>query len=111
MTNEDIRRRTRVTNIAQRVASLKWQWAGYLARRTDERRGHKLLKWRPFTGKRSVGWPPTRWTDDFRRVAGSRWRQCPEVDVNWFKCVYDINIPATEMHRRNDEAILRCGKR
>ncbi|CAH2247559.1 jg750 [Pararge aegeria aegeria] len=26
--NEEIRRRTRVTDIAQRVAKLKWQWAG-----------------------------------------------------------------------------------
>ncbi|CAH2210916.1 jg7571 [Pararge aegeria aegeria] len=32
--NEEIRRRTRVTDIAQRVAKLKWQLA---ARRTDRR--------------------------------------------------------------------------
>ncbi|CAH2241930.1 jg17114 [Pararge aegeria aegeria] len=36
--NEEIRRRTRVTDIAQRVAKLKWQWALHLARRTDGRR-------------------------------------------------------------------------
>ncbi|CAH2239939.1 jg3370 [Pararge aegeria aegeria] len=40
------RRRTRVTDIAQ-----------------------------PRTVKRSVGRPPTRWTDDIKRVAGSRWIQ------------------------------------
>ncbi|CAH2245032.1 jg17429 [Pararge aegeria aegeria] len=28
--NEEIRRRTRVTNIAQRVAKLKGQWAGHI---------------------------------------------------------------------------------
>ncbi|CAH2251132.1 jg11818 [Pararge aegeria aegeria] len=33
--NEEIRRRTRVTDIAQRVARLKWQWAGHIARKTD----------------------------------------------------------------------------
>ncbi|CAH2236238.1 jg22049 [Pararge aegeria aegeria] len=27
--NEEIRRRTRVTDIAQRVAELKWKWAGH----------------------------------------------------------------------------------
>ncbi|CAH2232920.1 jg12423 [Pararge aegeria aegeria] len=63
--NEEILRRTRVTEIAQRVAKLKWQWAGHIARRTDGRWGLKVLEWRPRTGKR-------RWTDDIRRVAGSR---------------------------------------
>ncbi|CAH2235778.1 jg7635 [Pararge aegeria aegeria] len=30
------------------------------------------------TGKRSVGRPPTRWTDDIKRVAGSRWKQAAQ---------------------------------
>ncbi|CAH2229220.1 jg2624 [Pararge aegeria aegeria] len=67
--NKEIRRRTRVTDIAQRVAKLKWKWAGHIARRTDGRWGSKVLEWRPRTGKRSIGWPPTRWTDDIKRVA------------------------------------------
>ncbi|CAH2218401.1 jg1486 [Pararge aegeria aegeria] len=34
--NEEIRRRTRVTDGAQRVvAKLKWKWAGHIARRTE----------------------------------------------------------------------------
>ncbi|KAI8435740.1 hypothetical protein MSG28_003982 [Choristoneura fumiferana] len=62
--NEEIRRRTRVTDIAKRISSLKWQWAGHIARRADGRWGRKVLEWRPRIGKRSVGLPPTRWTDD-----------------------------------------------
>ncbi|CAH2266686.1 jg19836 [Pararge aegeria aegeria] len=81
--NEEIRRRTRVTDIAQRVAKLKWQWAGHVARRTDGRWGLKVLEWRPRTGKRSVGRPPTRWTDDIRRVAGSYWRRAAQGRVLW----------------------------
>lgn len=27
ITNEDIRKRTRVTDIIQRISDLKWQWA------------------------------------------------------------------------------------
>ncbi|CAH2208792.1 jg24356 [Pararge aegeria aegeria] len=42
--NEDIRRRTRITDIAQRVAKLKWQWAGHIAWRTDGRLGPMVLK-------------------------------------------------------------------
>ncbi|CAH2251286.1 jg5978 [Pararge aegeria aegeria] len=68
--NVEILRRTRVTDIAQRVAKLKWQWAGHIVRRKDGRWGPKVLEWQPRTGKRSVGRPPTRWTDDIKRVAG-----------------------------------------
>ncbi|CAH2235005.1 jg19003 [Pararge aegeria aegeria] len=48
----EIRRRTRVTNIAQRVAKLKRQWAGHVARRTEGRWVPKVLEWQPRTGKR-----------------------------------------------------------
>ncbi|CAH2234109.1 jg1188 [Pararge aegeria aegeria] len=67
--NVVIRRRTKVTDIAQRVAKLKWQWAGHIVRRKDGRWGPKVLEWQPRTGKRSVGRPPTRWTDDIKPVA------------------------------------------
>ncbi|CAH2248507.1 jg18536 [Pararge aegeria aegeria] len=92
--NEEIRRRTRVTDIAQRDAKLKWQWAGHIARRTDGSWGSKVLEWQPRTGKGSVGRHPTRWTDYIKRDAGSRWIQaaqnrgtrykslCPAVDVS-----------------------------
>ncbi|CAH2267228.1 jg14699 [Pararge aegeria aegeria] len=56
--------RTRVTDIAQRVEKLKWQWAGHIVRRRDGRWGPKVLEWQSRTGKRSVGRPPTRWADD-----------------------------------------------
>ncbi|CAH2242064.1 jg21975 [Pararge aegeria aegeria] len=62
--NVEIRRRTRATDIAQRVGKLKWQRAGRKVRRKDGRWGPKVLVWQPRTGKRSVGRPPTRWTDD-----------------------------------------------
>ncbi|CAH2234105.1 jg1184 [Pararge aegeria aegeria] len=47
--NVEIRRRTRVTDIAQRVAKLKWQWAGHIlvVRRKYGRWGPKVLEWQP----------------------------------------------------------------
>ncbi|CAH2266802.1 jg7985 [Pararge aegeria aegeria] len=78
-----IRRSTRITDIAQRVAKLKWQWAGHIVRRRDGRWGPKVLEWQPRTGKRSVGQPPTRWMDDIRRVAGSRWIQAAQNREIW----------------------------
>ncbi|CAH2217516.1 jg340 [Pararge aegeria aegeria] len=55
--NEEIRRRTKVTDIAQRVAKLKWQWVGHIVRRTDGRWGSKAMERQPRTVKRSVGRP------------------------------------------------------
>ncbi|CAH2217639.1 jg24 [Pararge aegeria aegeria] len=50
ISNVEIRRRTGVTDIAQRIAKLKWQWAGHIVRRKDGRWGPKVLKWQPRTG-------------------------------------------------------------
>ncbi|CAH2227911.1 jg13492 [Pararge aegeria aegeria] len=81
--NVEVRRRTRVTAIAQHVAKLNWQWAGHIVRRKDGRWGPKVLEWQPRTGKRSVGRLPTRLTDDIKRVAGSRWIQAAQNRGIW----------------------------
>ncbi|CAH2268474.1 jg16904 [Pararge aegeria aegeria] len=67
--NVEIRRRTKVTE--------------HIVRRKDGRWDPKVLEWQPSTGKRSVGRPPTRWTDDIKRVAGSRWIQAAQNRGNW----------------------------
>ncbi|CAH2228333.1 jg27943 [Pararge aegeria aegeria] len=81
--NEEIRRRTGVTDVAQRVAKMKWKWVGHIARRTDGRWGSEVLEWRPRSGKRCVGRAPTRWADDIKRVAGSRWKQAAQDCGFW----------------------------
>ncbi|CAH2208150.1 jg24341 [Pararge aegeria aegeria] len=81
--NVEIRRRDKVTDIALRVAKLKWQSAGHIVRRKDGRWDPKVLEWQPRTGKRSVGRPPTRWTGDIKRVAGSRWTQAAQNRGIW----------------------------
>ncbi|CAH2243396.1 jg5201 [Pararge aegeria aegeria] len=57
--NVEIRRRTRVTDIAQ-LLKLKWPRAGHIVRRRYGRWGAKVLKWQHCTSKHSVGRPPTR---------------------------------------------------
>jgi hypothetical protein len=83
ITNDEIRKRTKVTDIARRIADLKWQWAGQIAGRTDGRWGRKVLEWRPRTGRRSVGRLPTKWTDDLVKVAGSRWMRAAHDRSSW----------------------------
>ncbi|CAH2270001.1 jg6476 [Pararge aegeria aegeria] len=71
ISNEETRRRTRVTDIAQRVAKLKWKWAGHIVQRTDGRWGSKVLEWQRRTGKRS------------KRVARSRGKQAAQIRGLW----------------------------
>ncbi|CAH2239930.1 jg3361 [Pararge aegeria aegeria] len=77
----EIRRRTKATDIAQRISKLKWQWAGHVYRRTDGTWGSRVLEWRPRFGKHSVGRPPARWTDNLKKVAGSGWMRKAEDRV------------------------------
>ena len=81
--NEVIRQRTKVIDIAHRISKLKWQWAGHISRRTDNRWGKRVLEWRPRLGKRSVGRPQARWSDDLRKTAGRSWMREAENRSQW----------------------------
>jgi hypothetical protein len=78
-----IRQRTKVTDIAHRISMLKWQWAGHISRRTDNRLGKRVLEWRPRLGKRSVRCPQARWSDDLRRTAGRSWMRVAKDRARW----------------------------
>jgi hypothetical protein len=79
--NQVIRQRTKVIDIAHRVSMLKW--AGHISRRTDNRWGKRVLEWRPRLGKRSVGRPQARWSNDLRRTAGRSWMRVAEDRARW----------------------------
>jgi hypothetical protein len=89
--NDEIRKRTKITDIARRIADLKWQWAEHIARRTDGRWGGKVHEWRPRTGRRSVGRPLTRWTDDLVKVTGSRWMRAAQDRSTWRTLCVDVS--------------------
>lgn len=81
--NNEIRRRTGVADAVERIATLKWNWAGHIARRTDDRWTRRILEWRPRQeAYRNRGRPPTRWTDDIRRVE-SNWMQAAQNRDTW----------------------------
>lgn len=52
--NEEIRRLTKVSDIIERVAHLKWQWIGNAAKQDLSGWAYRILKWR------SVGRPQKR---------------------------------------------------
>ncbi|KAJ0181356.1 hypothetical protein K1T71_003441 [Dendrolimus kikuchii] len=51
--NEDIRKRTKVTDIARKISKLKWQWAGHVCRRTDGRWSKRVLDLKLEPGKKT----------------------------------------------------------
>lgn len=81
--NERIRQRTGVIDAIQRITYLKWNWAGHVARMTNERWTKKIMEWRPRQDAfRNRGRPPTRWTDDIKRVAPN-WIQDAQDRNKW----------------------------
>lgn len=74
--NEWIRRETGMTVVIHRVRSLKWQWAGHVARIEDERWTKRVLAWRSYKHKRSV----ERWDSDIKRYLS---REMYATNQNW----------------------------
>lgn len=80
--NKEIRRRTGIMDVVERVARLKWQWAGHVAR--DNLKWTKtLMQWKPWESRRSRGRPQTRWREDIQRHAGKNWIQTAQERTTW----------------------------
>lgn len=58
--NKEIREQTKVTDIIEQFARLKWQWVGHVARQNRNKWSIKTTLWRPRTTKRNVGRPQKR---------------------------------------------------
>ena len=52
-----------------------FRWAGHVARLTDKRWTYQALLWQPASGKRAVGRPTKRWTDQLECV----WNYMPGI--------------------------------
>jgi len=62
----------------------KWQFAGKLARHTDNRWSQLIVSWRPNLGVgRSQGHPATRWTDPFEQFVGGNWLEAAADESEW----------------------------
>ena len=59
-----IREKTKVRDILETISKLKWNWAGHVARRTDNRWTTHIMFWTPQGHTRNQGRPRTRWRDD-----------------------------------------------
>jgi len=65
--NEEILRRTKVTDVLRLVAQLKCRWTGHVARQDDHMWAHRILVWRPRETKRSIGRSQRRYPECCRK--------------------------------------------
>lgn len=83
--SETIRKKTNVTDALKYSQSLKWKWAGHVARLQDKRWTRRATAWSGPTGKRARGRPQERWADELRKVAGQNWIEKAGDRTNWKK--------------------------
>ncbi|KAI8423255.1 hypothetical protein MSG28_014284 [Choristoneura fumiferana] len=87
---------TLTVGLVHRFKSLSEQWKGLCSdRRIDNRWGKRVPEWIPRIGKRGVGRPQTRWSDDLRKVAGKNWMRVAEdravLERSW-EVVDGVNV-------------------
>ena len=80
---DNIRQRTKFNDIVDHVATMKWRWAGHLARYQDDRWTIRCTEWIPRYAKRSAGRQQTRWKDDIARTAGKNWTTNAQDRSKW----------------------------
>ena len=81
--NEWVREQTGLQDIMTVTRKLKWQWAGHIARLTDNRWTKTITEWIPLEGKRKQARPKLRWVDEIRKCAGTMWMRVAGNRVEW----------------------------
>ena len=66
-TAEWVRQKTKVKDILETIRKLKWNWAGHVARMTDNRWTSRTTFWTPRGYTRNRGRQKTRWRDDLEQ--------------------------------------------
>ena len=70
-TSKWISQKTKVIDIAERVARQKWKWVGHLMR-VDDNRPRRQRSGGPEQRKGTQD-ARTRWKDDIQKLAGTQW--------------------------------------
>ncbi|GBP38551.1 Putative uncharacterized transposon-derived protein F52C9.6 [Eumeta japonica] len=83
--NTDIRNKTKLVDALQHTMTLKWKWAGHIARYQDKRWTTQTTNWPGPSGKRHRGRQKKRWADDIVKIAGKNWTTTAQNRHNWKK--------------------------
>ncbi|XP_039287770.1 uncharacterized protein LOC111047670 [Nilaparvata lugens] len=79
-----IRNETKIEDVGKMIIERKWNWAGHIARTTDERWTKRILEWYPRNLRRSRGRPSYGWDEEFRKVCGgATWQRVARERKEW----------------------------
>ncbi|KAI8437727.1 hypothetical protein MSG28_011961 [Choristoneura fumiferana] len=78
-----IRNITKATDGLTQALTLKWKWAGHVARLQDQRWTKCVTAWKGPIGKRKKGRPRNRWEDEIKRTAGLNWMDTAKSREVW----------------------------
>lgn len=81
--NEQIRAKTKVTDILTRIDQQKWRWTGHMMREKEEKWSKIVTDWYPRNNKRSRGKQFRRWEDELKLTAGPNWRRVARDRTQW----------------------------
>ena len=81
---EEIAAAVGVKNWVEEQRRRKWRWAGYVARRLDNRWTNRLLHWTP-VGARKQGRPRKRWSDDFHIFLNATCHNTSQAAYDWLQ--------------------------
>jgi hypothetical protein len=83
VTNERIRKITKIKDALIHAKELKWNYAGHVQRLTDDRWTKKVEIWIPTNGTRSRGHQKKRWQDEIEEIGLGRWREKAQDRKKW----------------------------
>ena len=81
-TAEWVRQKTKVKDILETIRKLKWNWAGHVARMTDNRWTSRTTFWTPRGYARNRGRQKTRWRDDLEQHQ-QQWHRAAQDRNMW----------------------------
>ena len=81
--NKWIREQTKVMDVVEKIRTLKWRWAGHVARMQENRWINVITSWYPRDGTRKRGRQETRWRDDIVKAACATWERTALDRQRW----------------------------
>jgi hypothetical protein len=83
ITNEEIRKKSKIKDLLLHAKTLKWNFCGHVQRTTDERWTKIVENWTPPNGRRKRGHQLKRWSDEIEEIGLGRWREKAKDRIQW----------------------------
>lgn len=83
VSNVQLREKTKLTDILEKIDLQKWRWTGHMLRSRQEKWSQIITNWYPRDGKRCRGRQQMRWENELKLTAGPKWRRVAQDRKQW----------------------------